>query len=260
MYRTQEEKQKYIDKLFKDRALFEWEVLHVSSHYDRLEIMEMLAQTLVRDKLKYEINFLYLQSYSDFKFTQIVNIIFHEIANEWVSFATEVLYYPKSEAIQELQDKARVRFIHALAKGYYEKYKRQIFEEIADTFIELVSNVKQDKESTNLIQETLQSDLIKNRQILEMHNFSQLFSRTKAAQNIKNSDITTAKMKVVEIKTKYAVLSIDADEKQRLYSLLNKADSELSKLKLLGLDKFDTGIKRLKDTMVQSMIGMSHPS
>ena len=61
MYRTQEEKQKYIDKLFKDRALFEWEVLHVSSHYDRLEIMEMLAQTLVRDKLKYEINFLYLQ-------------------------------------------------------------------------------------------------------------------------------------------------------------------------------------------------------
>ncbi|NOR58365.1 MAG: hypothetical protein GQ474_07565 [Sulfurimonas sp.] len=260
MYRTQEEKQKYVDKLFKDRALFEWEVLHVSSHYDRLEIMQILAQTLVRDKLKYEINFLFLQSYSDFKFTQIVNIIFHEIANEWISFATEVLYYPKSEAIQELQDKARVRFIHALAKGYYEKYRRQIFEEIADTFIELVSNVKQDKEATKLIQEILQSDLIKNRQILEMHNFSQLFSRIKAAQNIKNSDITTAKMKVIEIKEKYTVPNIDTDEKQRLHGLLDKAESELIELKRLALDKFDHGVKRLKDTMVQSMIGMSHLS
>ena len=260
MYRTQEEKQKYVDKLFKDRALFEWEVLHVSSHYDRLEIMEILAQTLVRDKLKYEVNFLYLQSYNDFKFTQIVNIIFHEIANEWISFATEVLYYPKSEAIEELQDKARVTFIHSLAKSYYEKYRRQVFEEIADTFIELVSNVKQDKEVTKLIQETLQSDLIKNRQILEMHNFSQLFSRVKAAQNIKNSDVTTAKMKVIEIKEKYTTRDIGVDEKQRLHSLLEKADSELSKLKHLGLDKFDPAVKRLKDTMVQSMIGMSHLS
>ncbi|WP_373002463.1 hypothetical protein [Sulfurimonas sp.] len=260
MYKTQEEKQKYIDKLFKDRALFEWEVLHVSSHYDRLEIMEILAQTLVRGKLKYEINFLYLKNYSDFKFTQIVNIIFHEIANEWISFATEVLYYPKKEAVAELQDKARVKFIHAIAKGYYEKYKRQIFEEIADTFIELVSNVKQDKEVAHLIQETLQSDLIKNRQILEMHNFSQLYSRIKAAQNNKNSDITTAKMKVFEIRGKYTNPTIDTDEKQRLHSLLDKADKELSKLKHLGLDKFDPGVKRLKDTMVQSMIGMTHLS
>ncbi|EDZ62543.1 hypothetical protein SMGD1_2774 [Sulfurimonas gotlandica GD1] len=260
MYRTQEEKQKYIDKIFKDKALFEWEVLHVSSHYDRLEIMQILAQTLVRDKLKYEINFLYLESYDDFKFTQIVNIIFHEIANEWISFATDILYYPKKEAIEELQGKERVKFIHSLAKSYYEKYKRQIFEEIADTFIELVSNVKQDKDATKLIQETLQSNLIKNRQILEMHNFSQLFTRIKSAQNIKNSDITTAKMKVVEMKKKYANPNIDADEKQKYYSLLEKSNKELTKLKHQGLDKFDPGIKRLKDTMVQSMIGMSHLS
>lgn len=260
MYRTQEEKQKYIDKIFKDKALFEWEVLHVSSHYDRLEIMQILARTLVRDKLKYEINFLYLQSFGDFKFTQIVNIIFHEIANEWISFSTDVLYYPKKEAIEELQDKQRVKFIHSLAKSYYEKYKRQIFEEIADTFIELVSSVKHDKEATKIIQETLQSDLIKNRQILEMHNFSQLFNRIKSAQNIKNSDITTIKMKAVELKEKYINPAIDTDEKQRLHSLLDKADKELSKLKHAGLDKFDPAIKRLKDTMVQSMIGMSHPS
>lgn len=260
MYRTQDEKQKYIDELFKDRALFEWEVLHVSSHYDRLEVMEILAQTLVRDKLKYEINFLYLQSYENFKFTQIINILFHEIANEWMSFATEVLYYPKREAVGELNDKARVKFIHDIAEDYYEKYRRYIFEEVADTFIELVSNTKQNNRTTKLIQETLQSDLIKNRQILEMHNFSQLYNRIEAAQNTKDSDITNAKTKVIEIKKKYTNSMIDADEKQRLHNLLDKAEKELSKLKNLRLDKFDPGIKRLKDTMVQTMIGMSHLS
>ena len=53
---------------------------------------------------------------------------------------------------------------------------------------------------------------------------------------------------------------IDADEKQRLHNLLDKAEKELSKLKNLKLDKFDPAIKRLKDTMVQTMIGMSHLS
>jgi len=258
MYKTQEEKKKYIDNLFKDKALFEWEVLHVSSHYDRLEVMEILAKTLVREKLIYEINFLYLQSYDDFKFTQIVNIIFHEIANEWVSFATEVLHYPKQEAIDELQDKARVKFIYAIAKSYYEKYKRYIFQEIADTFIELVSNVEHDKEISKLIQETLQSSLIKNRQILELHNFSQIYNRVKDAKNTKDSDIQSAKMKITEINEKYTNPSIEVEERLRLHSLLDKAEAELSRLNTLGLDKFDSGIKRLKDTMVQSMIAMSH--
>ena len=260
MYRTQEEKQKYTDKLFKDRALFEWEVLHVSSHYDRIEIMEILAQTLVRNKLKYEINFLHLKSYDDFTFKHIVNILFHEIANEWLGFATEVLHYPKKEAIIELQDKTRVIFIHAIAKDYYEKYRRQIFEEIADTFIELISNVKKDREVIKLIQDTLQSDLIKNRQILEMHNFSQILSRIKTAQNNKITNLTSLNEKIVDIKERCINPNIDSDEKQKLNILLDKTNKELDKLKHLGLDKFDPGIKRLKDTMVQSMVGTSYPS
>nr|WP_321265497.1 hypothetical protein [uncultured Sulfurimonas sp.] len=260
MYRTQEEKQKYIEKIFKDRALFEWEVLHVSSHYDRLEVMEILAQTLVRDKLKYELNFLYMQKYEDFNFSQIINIIFHEIANEWVSFATDVLYYPKQDAIEELQDKMRVKFIHDLAKSYYEKYRRLIFDEIADTFIELVSNVKKDTEISKLIHETLDSELIKNRQILGMHNFSQFYNRIKTAKEIKNNDIFAIKQKIKNLKIKCTDSNIDAEDKQRYYGLLKKSNSELIRLNSLGLDKIDSAIKRFKDTMVQSMIAMSHPS
>jgi hypothetical protein len=257
MYKTQEEKQNYIEKIFKDRALFEWEVLHVSSHYDRLEIMEILAQIIVRGKLKYEINFLHLESFKEFKFSQIVNILFYEIANEWVSFATEVLYYPKKEAIKELQNKTRVKFIHSIASDYYNKYRRKIYEEIADTFIELVSYEKKNTQINKLIQDVLNSDLVKNRQILEMHNFSQLFSRIKAAQKIKKSDIQKIKKKISQIKEKYQSDTIDIDERQHLLRLLEKASQELEDFKNSGLDKIDPAIKRLKDTMVQSMIGMN---
>jgi len=260
MYRTQEEKQDYIEKLFKDRALFEWEILHVSSHYDRLEIMEILAEIIVRGKLKYELNFLYIESFKDFKFSQIVNILFHEIANEWVSFATEILYYPKREAVQELQDKRRIKFIHSLALEYYEKYRRKIYEEVADTFIELVASERNDANTNKLIQNVLQSDLVKNRQILEMHSFPQLYSRVKAAQNVKRSDTQSLRMKITQIKEKYQNPKIDIDEKQKLLGLLERANKELDNLKHSGLDKFDPAVKRLKDTMVQSMIGMNRLS
>lgn len=258
MYRTKEEKQQYIAKIFKSKALFEWEVLHVSSHYDRLEIMEVLAHILVREKLRYELNFLYLDKFEDFKFTQIVNIIFHEIANEWVSFATEILNYPKQDAIQEIQDKMRVRFIHSLAKDYFEKYRRKIFEEVGDTFIELVASAKSEKSITRVIHETLQSDLIKNRQILDMHNFSQLYKRTKIARNIKSSDLGTINMKIAELKALYA--SSDTKEKEKLYSQIERLHKELDKVANGGLDNFDKAIKRLKDTMVQSMMSMTNPS
>jgi len=260
MYRTKEEKSKYIEKIFKDRALFEWEVLHVSSHYDRLEVMQILAQTLVRDKLKYELNFLHIEKYEDFKFSQIINIIFHEIANEWVSFATEVLYYPKEEALKELQDKVRVHFIHSLAKSYYEKYRRLIFEEVATTFVELLASINKETQIPKLIKETLNSDLIKNRQIFDMHNFSQLYNRIKTAKEANNDNIADIKQKIFDLKREFSNPKLEVDEKQKLYNSIEKLNSELTRLKLLSLDKVDPAIKRLKDTMVQSMLGMSHPS
>jgi len=258
MYKTKEEKQKYIAKIFKNKALFEWEVLHVSSHYDRLEIMEVLAHILVREKLRYELNFLYLEKYEDFNFSQIVNIIFHEIANEWVSFATEILNYPKQDAIQEIQNRVRVRFIHSLAKDYYEKYRRKIFEEVGDTFIELVASAKSEKHMTRVIQETLESNLIKNRQILDMHNFYQLYKRTKVARNMKNSDIASLKIKINDLKVIYSDPNIKIDEKERLYSQIERTNKELDKVASHGLDHFDKAIKRLKDTMVQSMMSMTN--
>ncbi len=255
MYRTKEEKQNYIDKIFNNIALFEWEVLHVSSHYDRLEIMQILAQTIVHDKLKYETNFLYLEKYEDFKLSQIVNILFHEIANEWLSFATEVLHCKKEDIIEDFQDKRRIYFIHHIVKDYYKKYRHKIFEVIADSFIDLIRKVT---ETNKLIDDVLRSNLIRDKQILEMHNFAQLWGRVLIAQNKKNSEIISANIKIFKIKDRYGHQNISKDEKYRLLLFLKKSAEELEELKLLKLDNFDSGVKRLKETMVNSMLGMEY--
>jgi len=255
MHRTKEEVERYIEKLFSDRSLFELKVLHVSSHYDRLEIMKILAQIIVRERLKEEINFLYIKSYKDFNLSQIVNILFHEIANEWLSFAIEILHNSKEEAINELQNKTRVKFLHLIVSSYYETYRRFIFEVIADTFIELVNSIKDEKETNRLVEEVLQSDLIKNRQILKLHNFYYLWHRVKEAQNIKNSDIINANIKIHEIENKCE--KADINDRDIFVKSLKKHKEELEELKTKELDEFDSGIKRLKDSMVNTMLRMS---
>ena len=250
MRRTKEQKQEYINLIFSERLLFEWEVLHVFSQDDRLEVMHILAKTIVRDRLKYEINFLFIQNYEDFKFSQIVNILFHEIANEWLVYATEVLKYPKNIAIEELKDKKRVRFIHSLANTYYKKYKEHIFEEIADTFLELVVDIE---EETKLIKDVLQGDLMKSKHILSIDGFSGLWNMINTAQNRKNSDRLSVKMKISEIKEKYENEKVDLNKRQRLFELLEKSNLDLQKLEHSGLDKFNVSVSRLKDAMVNSM-------
>ncbi|WP_321778248.1 hypothetical protein [Sulfurimonas sp.] len=262
MYRCQEEKEEYIEKIFSDKTLFEWEVLHVSSHYDRVEIMQIISNILVREKLKYELNFLHIKEYRDFKFSQIVNIIFHEIANEWLTFATNILYCSKKEAIEALQDKTRVIFIHSLSVTYYKKYKRQIFEEVANTFIELVSSAKNDKATSVLIEKVLKSDMIKNKQILSMHDFSQLYKRVKIAQGVKNKEVERADARLMELKRKYESQKNknekNEDEIKRLFKLFKKAKIEFEKLQNKSLNNFDAGVSRLKDTMVHTMMRMNH--
>ena len=119
MYRTQKEKEEFVEQLFKDRILFELEVLQVSSEADLIEVMQIISKTLVRDKLKKEINFSYLETFNHFKLTSITKAIFNQIANEWLSFAAEVLFYDKDSALMEIQDKQRVNFIYSISNDYF---------------------------------------------------------------------------------------------------------------------------------------------
>ena len=147
MAMLREEKKKLIIDIFDNRALFEKEVLGVYSNSDRIEVVRILSEKLIRGPLKYELNFLYMENLQSFKFSLIVNLLFKEFANEWVNFAQEELYYTREDSLSEIQDKTRVKFIYSLVQYYFLKHKKLFFEEITDTFIELVDTIVDDSES-----------------------------------------------------------------------------------------------------------------
>ncbi|MFT5661876.1 MAG: hypothetical protein ACI9TV_002524 [Sulfurimonas sp.] len=174
-------------QLFQDKVLFEKKILNVENNQDREDVVSILAIRLVRDSLKEHLNFLYIEKFSDFSLKQIVNIVFKEIANEWVDYAMHILNYSKSAALDELRIQHRVKFLKSLSSDYYNSFKDTIFEEIADTFIELlVQNTKKDKNSI-LINAVINSDLIPNRSVLNINSWNQLSECVKVAIDLRGS-------------------------------------------------------------------------
>lgn len=247
------EKEEFTVRLFSNKSLFEEEILRAKSDADRADIMKILAVHLVRDALKEELNFLYIKNFSDFTLFPIKNILFKEIANEWLVYALEILHYSRDEALHELQDKRRVQFILSIVHQYLQKYQHFIFEEIVDTFFELVSTYPHAKSAKPLVEEVFQSHFI-NTKLLPIHNFEQLHIKVKAANNSKNMDINKMNIKIKEVNEALAEKTLDTQKKTSLLKLLEQYKLKLDKINHETLEKFDATLKRFKDTMVYSMV------
>ncbi|MCX6051506.1 MAG: hypothetical protein NTZ60_03240 [Campylobacterales bacterium] len=257
MNKTTLEKEEFTVRLFSSKSLFEEEILRAKSDAHRAEIMKILAVHLVRDALKEELNFLYIKNLSDFTLVPIKNILFKEIANEWLVFALEILHYSRDEALHELQDKKRVQFILSIVHQYLEKYQHFIFEEIIDTFLELVVAFPHAKNAKPLVEEVFQSHLI-NTKLLPVHNFEQLHTRVKAAINSKNMDINKIHIKMNEINEALAGKNLEIKLKTSLLKTLEQYQLKLDKINHETLEKFDATLKRIKDTMVYSMVNSNY--
>lgn len=252
---TIKENKKFVIKLFEDKAFFEQEILRVETDIDRAEIMKILSVSLVRDTLKEELNFLYIKKISEFTFFPVKNILFKEIANEWLIYSLEMLQYNRIDALQELQDKRRVQFILAIVGEYFKKYQHFLFEEIADTFIELIAQTQHSKNNSSLVEEIISSELIEK--LLSGHNFKELWRRVRAANSIKNVDINRIQMKINEI---YEVLedkNLDLEKKDSSLKSLAEYELKLEKITNAKLERFDTSLKMLKNAMVESMAILS---
>ena len=171
--------------IFRNKDSFEKKVLNVQGDSDRKEIVRILALRLVRGILKEHLNFLYIKEFSDFTPTQIVNIVFREMANEWIDYAMKELNYRKEDALDELRIEDRIKLLKSLSSAYYKQFKNTIFGEIADTFMELlVQNAKVDTKSI-LINAVINSNLIPNRSVLNINSSNQLSECVKIALKLK---------------------------------------------------------------------------
>jgi len=239
------EKDALVESIFSDKKVFEKEILNVTCNSDRIEIMDILAKRMIHILLKEELNFLYMKDLSYFKFSLIRNLLFREIANEWLSYAEEYLDCTKELATNTIQEKHHVLFVLEIIKEYFNQYKIYFLQEIADSFIDLVESMPSRTSSNELINEILKSDFVKKENISMVYSYSQLWGRVRNAQNAKKEEITKLQAEIVQTK--------NDEERARL-------EYKEEALETKPLAFFNDALLRLRNTMVQYMMGIgSYP-
>ncbi len=246
-------KEKLIESIFAKKFIFEKEVLSIKSEKDKSEIMHILATNLVHDILKEHLNFVYLNKLSDFTLKHIVNILFKEIASEWVMFAMEVLDYSKDEALDELQKSKRIKYVHSLAEDYYKNYKEFFYLEISDSFIELLGLMSPTSDKVKLVNAVINSDLMANRSVLNINNFEQLYQRVEAAKNAKNIQVRTLQAKLSNILKELNSKDISAKKKEDLLLVLPKYEEKNKEITEKKLETFDPSLQRVQMAIFNSL-------
>lgn len=252
---TQETKE-YIQRVFSDIELFERDILNVKTSQDRQEIMTILAESLVRDLLKDELNFLYMRSFSDFSLTPIPNIIYKEIASEWVVYAMEELQMSREDALAELHGKERVKFVLSLVRKYLKQHKHIIFNEITDTFIELIDRIPHAKNGDIVVEEFLESDFIPNKKLLYIKDFNELWRRVRIARNSKVLAISKVEAKIDDTLSFLEREDAVGERRDMLLKKLHEQESEFERLSNATLENFDEPLLKIKEAMISSMMSM----
>ncbi len=254
MFDTKEQLENYTDKIFSSLELFEWEVLHVSTNTDRAEVIEILAKSFVNDTLKYDINFLYITDIEHIEYKKIKHAIFKEIVAEWIGFCADVLSVSKDEAIAALKKDSRVNFINSIVNSYFQKFHTIIFGEMFDTFLEIFNRPPITKNKQLFIDKVLQSDLNRDRHSGTIYRFSQLYSRVRIAQDIKNKQITKLNMRIKDLMGELnATSDINFDEDSELLYDIEDLEEDLEDLEATRLYEFDEMIFALRENMIESM-------
>ena len=255
MYTTQEEKDAYVNKLFSDVSLFEWDVLHVSSNTDRIEVMELIAKDLVHYTLKNELNFLYVQDVENLDFSNLKSFIFKQIINEWLTFCKDVLMYPKADAISVVKQSDRVKFIYNIVNNYFDKYQRFIYSEMVDTFFSLFTRIPVTKSRQILIERILQSQFNSSRESQRIYKFNLVFNRVKIAKNKKNEKLNILNAQIKELMGHLSADdNIAFEEDNEILLDIEDLEYDIEELEKTSLYEFDELLAGLRDNMISSMI------
>ena len=256
MYRSKSQKIQLIESIFTKKENFEKYILDVHSDDDRLDIMNILAQRIVDILLKNELNFLYIKNFNNFKFSLITNLLFKEIANEWVYYAQEELFYSKEEALEEIQNKKNVLFLLALVKWYFSKYKKCYTDKIADSFIRLIEIIPNGASDNQIIKTILKSDFVKHKGVSVVHNYEQLYNRIQDAKRRKNDQLSKLQVKISELNLRLDKEEYSKEDQQKIRTIVKKFEYEMEVLEEKELAHFDDAVKRVRDTMSNYMLNI----
>jgi len=171
-----------------------------------------------------------MKNLETFNFSLIINLLFKELANEWINYAEEELHCKKISALDQIQPVSRVHFIYDMSKHYFMQHKIVFAQEIANTFIELIAKTSAATLNTQIIKDVLSSNLLTSKGVLVVHNYHSLWTRVREAQQKKKIEIQK-------------LISSQEDSQDRLNAIKNKP-----------LVFFDEYTKRVHDTMVEALL------
>ena len=248
------DKEKFIEEIFSKRESFEEYILEVTSDTDRVEIMEILSRRIIDILLREELNFLYMKNFDSFKFSLIVNLLFKEIANEWVYFAQEKFLFTKDEALDEIQNKKRVLFLLAIVKWYFTNYKIYFTDKIADNFIRLVELSPNITYNNEIIKIVLSSTLLKNKNISAVHNYTQLYNRVKDARNSKNDKLAQLQFKISEFYSHLDEENSTEVSENKIKEKIKKYEKEVEKIEETPVCLFNDAVRRVRDTLSANLL------
>ena len=235
-----------VEDIFSKKSIFEKEVLDVVREHDRLEIINILSVSIVRDILKEHLDFGHIQDLSDFTLEPVVNIIFKEIANEWIAYATEILSCSREFALEVLQLGRNAKFLHFLADDYARHCKPTIYEEIANSFIDLLASMDRKSKKVMLVNAVIHSDLIANRSMLGINSFEQLHKCIINAKNLKNIELTKLQNKLSDILKELSDNATNPERRELLSSVLKQYERKNEEMREQKLEAFDPTLQRVK--------------
>lgn len=253
MSKKKEEKLELLHKALTQKQCFEEEVLRVFSSQDLEEIFSILAKLLVREKYKEKLNFLYIKQFSSFELSLIKSAVIKEFFQEFVTYGVDVLFLPKEEMIEIASLKENQLFISDLVQEYLKIYRHLIFNEIGNTFIERIVTLLSPNSSDALIEEVLNSPLIKSDTNAIHYTLPQLYKRVVSARDFKQQEKSSLQIKISETREMLANANLDyalaTKESEKLFVL----EKKLSILEEKSLDNYDAALSRLKTTMLATM-------
>ena len=238
---TNSKKNEFLKKVFSDKVFFEAEILEIFSNSDRIEVIEILAKRIIGTLLRKELNFIYMKDLKKFSFSSILNSMFQEISNEWVSYVVENLKINEKKAITIIQEKEHTLFLLTLVKEYFRHYKIYFLQDIADSFIGLIKKTETGVQAPPLVSQILLSDFVKNDNVVVVENYDKLWRKIRYAQASKDSQLKKLQIRINRTE--------EGKEKEKM-----KYSQEILLEKPLAL--LDDTLLTLRSTMVKYMMNM----
>ena len=251
-----EEKSALVAAIFSDESEFEKHVLDIRNEEDRREVMEMLADEIVMNRLREEINFSALKSYDDLHTEGIIKVILQRISSEAAGYLEERLRYTRTATMQIIRQTANLLFLKRLSLYYFKRYAFLIFERVADTLFENVAAQptadKPPKQLLGAIEGTpKRMPLFKGSAV----TFEYVWKHARKALMERKKETAKIQMALASIlKIMEGNENLEASQRAKLTARYEENRRQMETIQKKSLALYDGSIRRMKHSVVEMLM------